>query len=138
VDEAFAPQSITLELNDDIDISRGDMVVRVNNHPLVSQDIEAMICWLGNTPATIGSKYALQHTTKNARVIIKAITYNIDIHTLQRVENQQNLQTNDLARVTLRITAPIFYDPYRKNRVTGSFILIEEGSNNTVAAGMII
>ncbi|MEY3195378.1 MAG: sulfate adenylyltransferase subunit CysN [Bacteroidota bacterium] len=138
VDEAFAPQSITLELNDDIDISRGDMVVRVNNHPLVSQDIEAMICWLGNTPATIGSKYALQHTTKNARVIIKAITYNIDIHTLQRVENQQHLQTNDLARVTLRITAPIFYDPYRKNRVTGSFILIEEGSNNTVAAGMII
>jgi sulfate adenylyltransferase subunit 1 len=138
VEEAFAPQSITIELDDDIDISRGDMIVRVNNQPILSQDIEAMICWLGNTPSTIGSKFAIQHTTKNARAILKAITYKLDINTLQRVENQQDLQANDLARVTLRITAPIFYDSYRKNRVTGSFILIDEGSNNTVAAGMII
>jgi sulfate adenylyltransferase subunit 1 len=136
--EAFAPQSVTMELQDDIDISRGDMLVKVNNQPEVSQDIEAMICWLESNPMTKGGKYAIRHTSKEAKAVVKEIIYKIDITSLQRIENQNQLLMNDIARISLRTTAPLFFDSYRKNRQTGSFILIDEATNNVAAAGMII
>lgn len=136
--EAYAPQSITIELEDDIDISRGDMLVKINNKPEVSQDIEAMICWLGNKPMIKGGKYAIRHTSKEARAVIKDIVYKVDITSLQRLEGELNLEMNDIARISIRTTAPLFFDSYRKNRQTGSFILIDEATNNVAAAGMII
>lgn len=136
-DEVFAPQSITIELETDVDVSRGDMIVKVNNIPEVSQDIEAMICWLGNTPMNNIEKYTIRHTTKEARCIVKEIVYKLDMKTLQRLENQTSLVMNDIARIKIRTTAPLLYDSYRKNRYTGSFILIDEATNSTVAAGMI-
>jgi sulfate adenylyltransferase subunit 1 (EFTu-like GTPase family) len=110
----------------------------VNNQPEISQDLEAMICWLGNSPMGNGGKYSIKHTTKDARAVIKSILYKINIENMQRIENISSLTTNDIARISLRITLPLMIDSYRKNRFTGSFILIDEGTNNTVAAGMII
>lgn len=136
-EEAFAPQSITLELEDDIDVSRGDMIVRSNNLCEDGQDIDAMICWLGNKPMVQRGKYILKHTTNEVRAMIKETTYRLDIETFDRQENVQQLEMNDIARVKLRTTAPLFYDAYENNRVSGSFILVEEGTFNTVAAGMI-
>lgn len=136
-EEAFAPQSITLELEDDLDISRGDMIVRKTNVCEIGQDIDAMICWLGNQPMMPRGKYILKHTTHEVRAMIKATTYRLNIETFDREENAPQLEMNDIARVQLRTTAPLFYDPYDNNRMTGSFILIEEGTFNTVAAGMI-
>lgn len=136
--EAFAPQSITVELNDDVDISRGDMIVRKNNRPNVEQDIDAMICWLGNIPMNNGAKFTIKHTTRDARAVIKEITYKININTLEREEHHAGLNMNEIARIKLRCTSPLNVDAYRKNRSTGSFILIDEGTNATVAAGMII
>jgi sulfate adenylyltransferase subunit 1 len=125
-------------LEDDIDVSRGDMIAKKNNSPEVSQDIDAMICWLGNKPTQLGSKYTIRHTSNESKAIVKELVYKIDIQTLQRLENETALNANDIARIKLRTTTPILYDSYRRNRATGSFILIEEGTNNTVAAGMII
>ncbi len=138
IETAFAPQSLTIELEDDIDVSRGDMIAKKNNSPEVSQDIDAMICWLGNKPTQLGSKYTIRHTSNESKAIVKELVYKIDIQTLQRLENESALNANDIARIKLRTTTPVLYDSYRRNRVTGSFILIEEGTNNTVAAGMII
>jgi sulfate adenylyltransferase subunit 1 len=138
VTEVFAPQSIVVELVDDIDISRGDMIVKENNQPVTPQEFDAMICWLDNKPMNIGAKYTIRHTTKEAKSIIKEIVYKIEISTLQRLENETNLQMNDIARIKLKTTSQIMHDSYRKNRYTGSFVLVEEVSNNTVAAGMII
>lgn len=138
VDLAFAPQSVTIELEDDIDIGRGDMIVKKNNQANVTQDIEAMICWLGNNPLQNNTKYIIKHTTKEAKAIIKEIVYKMNINSLQREENVTFLKMNDIARIKLKTTAQLMTDAYRKNRITGSFILIEEGSYNTVAAGMIL
>ncbi len=138
VNEVFAPQSIVVELADDIDISRGDMIIKENNQPLALQEFDAMICWLDNKPMNLGAKYTIRHTTKEAKSIIKEIVYKIEISTLQRLENETNLQMNDIARIKLKTTSQIMHDSYRKNRFTGSFVLVEEVSNNTVAAGMII
>ncbi len=138
IDEAFAPMSVTITLEDNIDISRGDMIVRENNHPEVGQDIEVIICWLNNNPPNSNAKYLLMHTTKDVKAIIKEINYKIDINTLHRIEDDKNLKMNDIARVKLRTTLPLFYDSYSKNRNTGSLILIDEGTKETVAAGMII
>lgn len=137
-EEVFAPQSITVELEDDIDISRGDVIVKVNNQPQSSQDIEAMICWLDVSFMQRGKKFLLRHTTKESRAIVKEIVYKVDITNLQRLEGEAQLRTNDIARVKLRTTTPLHFDPYRKNRSTGSFILVDEATHNTVAAGMII
>jgi sulfate adenylyltransferase subunit 1 len=138
IDEAFAPMSVAMTLEDDIDISRGDMIVRENNKPEVSQDIEAMICWMGDSPLKEKGKYALKHTSKDARCMVKEIKYKVDINTLHRNEVDKVIASNDIARVTLRTTSQLFIDQYSRNRNTGSLILIDEATNNTVGAGMII
>lgn len=138
LDEAFAPMSVTLTLEDDIDISRGDMIVRENNMPITEQDIELMICWFDNKPLQLRGKYALKHTSKDARCMIKEIKYKMDINTLHRNIEDQNINMNDIARISIRTTSPLFTDKYLRNRNTGSLILIDEATNNTVAAGMII
>ena len=138
IDEAFAPMSVTITLEDNIDVSRGDMIVRVNNQPKIGQDIEVIICWLNSKPLNKNAKYLLMHTTKDVKAIIKEINYKIDINTLHRLEEDKDIQMNDIARIKLRTTLPLFYDSYSKNRNTGSLILIDEGTKETVAAGMII
>ncbi len=138
LEEAFAPMSVTLTLEDDIDISRGDMIVRENNSPEVAQDIEMMVCWLNDKPLIPNGKYAVKHTSKDARCIVKSIKYKVDINTLHRNEEDKTIQMNDIARISIRTTAPLFYDRYSRNRITGSLILINEATNETVGAGMII
>jgi len=138
IHEAFAPMSVTITLEDDIDISRGDMIVRPHNQPETGQDIEMIMCWLNNKPMNPNAKYLLMHTTKDAKAVIKEINYKIDINTLHRIEDDKVINMNDIARVRLRTTTPLFYDSYSKNRNTGSLILIDEGTKETVAAGMVI
>ena len=136
--EAFAPMSVTLTLEDEIDISRGDMIVKVNNVPNQTQDIDAMLCWFHEKPLQPNGKYALKHTTKDVKAMVKNIQYKMDINSLHKNEVDREVKMNDIARVQLRTTAALFTDKYHRNRVTGSFILIEEGTNETVGAGMII
>ncbi len=138
LEEAHAPMSVTVLLEDDIDISRGDMIVRENNQPEVSQDIDVMISWFHERPLQHKGKYTIMHTTREARCVIKKIQYKLDINTLHRIQDDKIIQMNDIARITLRTTVPLFTDPYRRNRITGSVILIDEGTNETVGAGMII
>jgi sulfate adenylyltransferase subunit 1 len=138
ITEAFAPQSITIELEKDIDISRGDMLVKVNNKPSQTQEINAMICWMGENEMQLNGKYAIQYTTNSGRCIVNDIVYKMDLDTLKRIEGENKLAKNDIARIKLKWTKPMFIDSYRNNRHTGSFILIDEYSNNTVAAGMIL
>ena len=137
LDEAHPPQSVTITLEDDIDISRGDVIVRSENRPNVSQDLDVMLCWLNATPPRPKAKYVLKHTTAEARAMISDIKYKVDIHTLHRLEGDSSLGMNDIARVNIRSTKPLFTDPYSVNRVTGSIILVDEATNETVAAGMI-
>ena len=136
--EAYAPQSISIELEDDIDVSRGDMIVKTTNQPQNSQEIDAMICWMGENPMQLNGKYSIQHTTRSGRAIIKEIIYVVDLNELNRIEGQTSIQKNDIARIKMKTTTPLFFDSYRKNRNTGSFILIDETNFNTVGAGMII
>lgn len=138
MDEAFAPMSVTMQLEDDIDISRGDMIVRDQNRPNVSQDIDIMLCWLNQKALTANGKYGLRHTTNDVRCMVKNIHYKVDINTLHRLEDDKNIGMNDIARVTLRTTKPLLYDKYTRNRNTGSVILIDEATHETVGAGMII
>ena len=136
--EAFPPMSVTVLLEDEIDISRGDMIVRVNNQPEISQDMDVMISWFNERPLTPRGKYTIMHTTQEARCMIKEVKYRLDINTLHRDLENKEIKMNDIARITLRTTKPLFVDPYRKNRITGSVILVDEGTNETVGAGMII
>ena len=136
--EAFAPMSITICLDDDIDISRGDMIVRENNQPNISQDIDLMICWMDETPLKLRGKYVIKHTSNEVRCVVKNIQYKMDINTLHRLENEISIEANDIARISIRTTKPLFFDNYSTNRNTGSVIIIDEGTNNTVGAGMII
>ena len=138
VEEAHAPMSVTLLLEDDYDLSRGDMIVRENNQPDVTQDIEVMVCWFSDRPLQMRGKYAIQHTTQAARCIVKDIRYKLDINTLHRNEEDKVIKMNDIARVQIRTTKPLFVDAYRRNRNTGSLIFVDEGTNETVGAGMII
>ncbi len=138
VDEAFAPMSVTIQLEDDLDLSRGDMIVRTNNTPTESQDIDIMLCWMSERPLQANGKYAVKHTTRDARCIVKEIKYKVNINTLHRIEDDKNVKLNDIARISLRTTIPLFYDRYGRNRITGSLILIDEGTNETVGAGMIL
>jgi len=138
VDEAFAPMSVTLTLEDEIDISRGDMIVRENNQPEVSQDVDLMICWMSNKPLQARGKYAIKHTSADARCVVKDIKYKIDINTLHRLEDEQNIGMNDIGRISIRTTKPLFFDSYKRNRITGSVILIDEATHETVGAGMIL
>jgi sulfate adenylyltransferase subunit 1 len=136
--EAFPPMSVTVLLEDDFDLSRGDMIVRTHNQPNVSQDLEVMICWFNERPLQLNGKYTIMHTTQEARCIVKEIRYRLDINTLHRDVEDTTIRMNDIARIVLRTTKPLFFDSYRRNRITGSIILIDEGTNETVAAGMII
>lgn len=138
IEEAFAPMSVTIRLTDEIDISRGDMIVRTHNSPTVGQDLEMMVCWLSEKPLVENGKYAIKHTTKDARCIIKEVRYKVDVNDLHRIEDDKEIKLNDIARIIIRTTAPLFYDSYRRNRVTGSIILIDEATNETVGAGLII
>jgi sulfate adenylyltransferase subunit 1 len=138
VDEAFPPMSVTLRLRDELDISRGDMICRPHNQPSAGQDLEAMLCWMDETPLRLGGRYVIKHTTRTARALVKELRYRMDVNTLHRDESAATLALNDVGRVQLRITQPLFYDPYRRNRVTGSFILIDEATNRTVAGGTIL
>ncbi len=138
LEEAFPPQSVTVLLEDDIDVSRGDMIVRENNQPEVGQDLEVMICWFNEKPLQPRGKYGIMHTTQEARCVIKEVRYRMDINTLHRDQEDIQIKMNDIGRIVIRTTKPLFYDAYRKNRITGSIILIDEGTNETVGAGMII
>jgi sulfate adenylyltransferase subunit 1 len=138
LDLAFAPQSVTITLDDDIDISRGDMIVKSNNLPQTSQDIDVMICWFNEKPLKVGGKYALKHTTNDLKCMIKEVSFKMNIDTLERDYEDKNVKMNDISRIKIRTTKPLYFDSYRKNRITGSIILIEEVTNETVAAGMII
>ena len=139
VEAAFPPMSVTVRLEDEIDISRGDMIVRTNNQPSVTQDVEAMVCWFdSDRPIQERGKYAIMHTTQLARAMVKQVHYKLDINTLSRNTDDRTLAMNDIGRITLRTTKPVFTDAYRRNRITGSFVLIDEGTNNTVGAGMIV
>jgi len=128
-----------LRLTDNIDISRGDMICRPNNQPHAGQDLQAMVCWMSDTkPLTPRMKLAIKHTTRTARVMVTDLQYQLDVNTLHRQMSPESLGLNEIGRVTLRSTQPLFFDEYRRNRNTGSFVLIDEASNATVAAGMIV
>ncbi len=136
--EAFAPMSVTITLDDDIDVSRGDMIVRENNRPNINQDIDIMICWLNEKKMLLNGKYAVKHTSNDVRCIIKDVKYKVNINNLHRIEDDKELNMNEIARISIRTTKPLLYDKYTNNRFTGSLILIDEGTNETVGAGMII
>jgi len=138
LEETFAPQSVTMTLENEIDMSRGDMLVKANNPPKTGQDIEAMVCWFSNTNLASRGKYLIRHTTKETKAIAQEICYKVDINTLRKEEETSNFTLNEIGRVKLRTAAPLFYDSYNKNRHTGSFILVDPGTNETVAAGMIL
>jgi sulfate adenylyltransferase subunit 1 len=136
--EAYAPMSVTFTLDDDVDVSRGDMIVRENNQPMVDQDIELMICWLNDKKMTPRGKYAIKHTSNDVRCIVKEVKYKINVNNLHRIEDDKEIKMNDIARISIRTTKPLLYDRYTRNRATGSLILIDEATNETVGAGMII
>ena len=138
IDEAFAPMSVTMTLENEIDISRGDMIVRENNQPTITQDLDIMVCWMNEKKLQLNGKYAIKHTTNDARCIVKEIVYKVDVNTLHRIEDDENIGLNEIARVRLRTTKPLFVDRYTRNRTTGSMILIDESTNETVGAGMIL
>lgn len=138
LNEAFAPMSVTLTLEDDIDVSRGDMIARTNNQPKQLQDVDVMLCWLNSKGPKPRMKYTLKHTTSEVKAMIKEVRYKLDVNTLHRNEEDKNIEMNEICRVQLRTTKPLLADPYQKNRNTGSIILIDEATNETVAAGMII
>jgi sulfate adenylyltransferase subunit 1 len=136
--EAFAPQSVTITLEDEIDISRGDMIVRENNAPQSEQEFDVMLCWMNEKKMVPRGKYILRHTSRECKCIVKETKYKLNINTLQRIEDDVEIGLNDIGRVSIRTTVPLFFDSYRKNRITGSIILVDEATNETVAAGMIV
>ncbi len=139
IDEAFAPMSVVVTLEDEIDVSRGDMIVKQNNPPQVTQNIESMICWFsGNAKLRIGRKYLLRSTTREAKCIVEKVKYKVDVNTLHKIENDFEVGMNDIARISIRSSAPFFLDSYKQNRSTGSLILIDEQTHATVAAGMVV
>lgn len=138
LEEAYPPMSCTILLEDDLDVGRGDMIVRPNNQPQSTQEHDLMLCWMSKSPLKHRGKYSLQHTTRDARCVITDIRYKVDINTLHRMEGDIEVGMNDIARVSIRTTVPLFTDRYQRNRQTGSVILVDESSNETVAAGMVI
>ena len=138
VEEAYAPMSISMTLEDDIDISRGNMIVRKNNQPELEQEFDIMLCWLNNDPAKPRAKYTIRHTSNEERAMIKEVVYKMDINTFERDSEDGDLGMNDIARVKIRTTRRLMLDAYRDNRNTGSIILIDENTNETVAAGMVV
>ena len=139
LDEAFAPESVTVCLSDDIDISRGDLLVRSEEpRPTVSQDASLMVCWLREEPLQLGKRYVIRQATAETIGVVKEIAYKIDIRTLDRIEGVANLEANDIACLRIRTAQPLVFDPYAGNRTTGSLVFIDPDTNDTVGAGMII
>jgi sulfate adenylyltransferase subunit 1 len=138
IEEAFSPMSVTMTLEDEIDISRGDMLVRENNVPEVGQDIEVLVTWMSQQPLHPRTKVYIKHTTNECLAMVKDIKYKIDINTLHRIEGVQAIEMNDIARLSIRSSKPLFYDVYKRNRQTGSLIIIDEQTNETIGAAMII
>ena len=138
IDEAFAPLSCSFLLKENIDVSRGDMIVKVNNPPDRGQDIEAMLCWFSEKKMILRGKYSLRHTTNEVKAIVSSLQYKININTLRKIEDEAEFGMNEIGRVAIRTSAPIYYDSYKNNRTTGSFILVDDVTNETVAAGMIV
>jgi sulfate adenylyltransferase subunit 1 len=138
LDAAYAPMSVTFQLADDLDISRGDMITLTNREPQVGQDIELMICWLSEKPMVLNGKYTLRHTTNDVKCVVKECVYKVNINNLEKNVDDRSIGLNEIGRIKLRTTRPLFFDSYRINRQTGSVILIDEGTNNTVGAGMIV
>ncbi|WP_271856145.1 sulfate adenylyltransferase subunit 1 [Patiriisocius marinus] len=138
LEEAYAPMSVSVTLEDDIDVSRGDMIVKKNNQPEPKQEFDAMICWLHNDSAKPRAKYTIAHTSNEQKAMIKDVVYKVDINSYSRIKDDSELQMNSIARVTIKTTRPLMIDEYRDNRVTGSFTLIDNATHETVAAGMIV
>jgi bifunctional enzyme CysN/CysC len=137
VAEAFPPMSVTIRLEDELDVSRGDMICRVMNAPSMVQDVDAMVCWMADAPMRAGQKYVIKHTTRTARTQVKELQYRLDVNSLHRDRDAAELGLNDIGRIRLRTTQPLLCDEYRRNRSTGGFILVDEATNRTVGAGMI-
>jgi sulfate adenylyltransferase subunit 1 (EFTu-like GTPase family) len=135
--EAVAPLSLTLRLEDDLDVARGELIAGVNEAPAVTREVQADICWMDNAPLRAGVRYAIKHTTRSATAIIDAVLDRVDVDTLAREVGAGELALNDIGRVALRTSAPLAVDSYARNRRTGSFVLIDESTNATVGAGMI-
>jgi sulfate adenylyltransferase large subunit len=138
IDAAFSPMSVTVHLADDVDISRGDMLCRPNNQPTVGQDLDAMVCWMSDKPLQLKGRYALKHTTRWTRAMVTDVLYRIDVNTGHRDDSAKEMKLNELGRIRVRTTTPVVYDEYKQNRITGSFILVDESTNATVAAGMLL
>ena len=138
ISEAFAPMSVTMTLQDEIDTSRGDMIVRENNVPEIGQDLEVLVTWMSSKPLQARTKVVIKHTTNQCMAMVKELKYKIDINTLHRLQDIDILEMNDIGRVSIRSAKPLFYDVYKKNRQTGSIIIIDEQTNETIGAGMII
>ena len=138
IPEAFPPMSVTVHLEDDVDVSRGDMICRVNNSPTPTKEVEATICWMSERPLSPSSRYRIKHTTRTALAKVDELRYRFDVNSMHRDENASGLGLNEIGRVRLRLSAPLLVDEYRRNRATGSFVLIEESTNDTVGAGMIL
>jgi bifunctional enzyme CysN/CysC len=138
VEIAYPPMAVTIRLEDNLDISRGDMLCRPNNSPMSIQDIEAMVCWMTDQPLRAGAKLAIKHTTRTARAVVRDLHYKLDINTLHRETDAESLGLNDIGRIRMRTTAPLFCDDYHRNRTTGGFVLIDETNNRTVGAGMVV
>lgn len=135
--EAFPPLSVTIQLEDDIDISRGDMIVKPEQMPSVTQDVNIMMCWMNQRPLQLNGKYIVKHTTREVRCVIKEIHYKVNVNNLEHIVDDKIVRLNDIARVSIRTTMPLFTDPYKTNRITGALILIDEGTNETVGVGMV-
>ena len=136
--EAFSPMSAVMTLEDDLDISRGDLIAKPANLPRVSQDLEIMVCWFSDNKLAPNGRYVVRHTTREVRAVVKEVRYKININSLHRLEHDLDIGMNDIGRLRLRTMAPLCFDSYKRNRATGSLILIDEFTNRTVAAGMIL
>jgi sulfate adenylyltransferase large subunit len=140
LEEASPPQSVTVLLEDDLDVSRGDLIARADeaNPPTVARELEAVVCWMADAPLKAGARYAIKHTTRAVRGVVEAVDWHLDVETLERVDNEDGLALNEIGHVRLRLSGPLAFDPYERNRDTGSFILIDEATNDTVGAGLIV
>ena len=138
LEQAAPPQSVVMRLEDDIDVSRGDMICRPQNRPVEARDIDAMVCWMSERPLSPAGRYRIKHTSRTALAKVDQVIYRIYVNSLHREEQADSLQLNEIGKLRLRLSSPLFVDEYRRNRLTGSFILIDESTNDTVGAGMVL
>jgi len=138
LEEAYPPLSVTVRLEDDVDVSRGDMLCRPHNQPTETRELDAMVCWMAERPLSPSGRYRIKHTTRTALAKVDEVLYHIDVNSLHRREEVNGLELNEIGRLRLRLSSPLLVDEYRRNRATGSFILIDESTNDTVGAGMVL